>query len=138
LGSARLELERLRLGITPERAKELERVIRVSIAKDSFAEIDTSTYIPLEPVLRAYRLDAAVALEILEANLNYMPSMERNVIMNQLEDHIIKSRIWTSQDERSEFSQFLSSLREQITSPKHTVNKDGSSPSKKQNSQRKK
>jgi hypothetical protein len=39
-GEARLELLRLRLGITAQRAKELEHEIRISLAKEKLLDID--------------------------------------------------------------------------------------------------
>lgn len=49
-GAARLELARLRLGITPERASIIEQEIRTALAREVFTEIDVSILLGLESI----------------------------------------------------------------------------------------
>lgn len=43
-GRARLELSRLRLGIVPEKAYEIERYIRIALAEEAFSNIEPSFF----------------------------------------------------------------------------------------------
>ncbi len=48
-GSARLELARLRLGITPERATIIEQEIQAALAREAFTEIDIGILLGIAP-----------------------------------------------------------------------------------------
>jgi hypothetical protein len=48
-GGARLELARLRLGITPERAAVIEQEIRAALAREAFTEIDIGILLGIAP-----------------------------------------------------------------------------------------
>jgi hypothetical protein len=48
-GSARLELARLRLGITPERAAVIEQEVRAALAREAFTELDIGILLGIAP-----------------------------------------------------------------------------------------
>lgn len=50
-GAARLELTRLKLGLTPERAQELEKEVRIALVEEIFLTIDISPLLGQYPVL---------------------------------------------------------------------------------------
>jgi hypothetical protein len=133
-GAVRLELARLRLGIVPERAHELEREIRVALAQESFNNIEPSAFVllcamdkvqtnpegqllnaALVHLGRAIRLDPETAQHLLFINL---PSNNRTTLDTQiLRDRLLSTnKVHQHSEDFLLFNHFLIALTADIES----------------------
>jgi hypothetical protein len=134
-GVVRLELARLRLGIVPERAKELERDIRMGLAQESFYEIDPADFRRLcttekaectpknvlSPTLvqigRSIRLDPETAHHLLFVNLP--PDSRRTLDTQVLRDVLLyANKVHQHSEDFLVFNRFLIALTANIDSEK--------------------
>ena len=116
---ARLELERLRLGITEQRSKEHHDAVRSRIAVETLLDLELN-YIQGEPdirssavqrIIRAFRLDPHKSEDLLRQNIDEA-SIE--VLVEWLK---ITRTIWRSEEEYTE----LDSLFKQLMNEKRTL-----------------
>jgi hypothetical protein len=134
-GVVRLELARLQLGIVPERAKELERDIRIGLAQESFTEIDPADFrllcttvraecTPvnvLNPTLcqigRSIRLDPETAYHLLFVNLS--PDLRRTLDTQVFRDILLyANKVHQHSEDFLVFNRFLIELIANIDSDK--------------------
>lgn len=114
--ATRLELERLRLGVSPRRAHELERQIRVALAQQSLQSLrsveDLSEPRGVACLEQAIYLDPATALRWLLVN-NSPRLVQR--CMGILQKHWMNdSRIWLRPEDRSLFERFMMTLEDAL------------------------
>jgi hypothetical protein len=125
-GYARLELERLQLGLSPEKGQHLEQEVRLDLARETVAQIDiyylpgisNTEYIiskdkddPTKTALRllgkAIRLNVSATIDLL---ISTFPG-KSNIHINTLGKYLmVLNRVWIYEDDRILFEQFLQKL----------------------------
>jgi hypothetical protein len=112
--STSLELLRLQLGISLEKAQELERDIRTQLAEEAFRAINIEDIIfgrwmghDQGLLARAIRFDALTALRLL---LQHLRSNVSRDIESRRVWYLRESGVWPDTEEYDRFSQFLTDL----------------------------
>lgn len=136
IDETKLELARLKLGIHPERAKNIEIEIRISLARENFYKISLEffhmspsqfqeEYIfsndPKEAYQylgRAIRLDVGIAIDLFIKNYQYKPIQEEYAEFFEYFWTLLKryNNTWESKDDFHVFKDFMSKIQEYITS----------------------
>jgi hypothetical protein len=119
IGQARLERERLRLGLLPERAQELEQAVRAALAEEillqmplhlvnneglSLISLGSQEIHACQQILRAFRYDAATATTLLGGQFNLFG-------FDRLRKFVSSAAVWRGKSERLQFEQFLDRVR---------------------------
>jgi hypothetical protein len=121
LGTARLERERLRMGLSSERAQELETAVRAALVEETLLRLDTrslgdwtmlddmqsSQIEACRQILKAFRLAPVVAASILGGQL---PPVARTNLVKFASRYSLA----ISLDERQRFMGFLEILGEEL------------------------
>lgn len=119
IGMVRLELERLRLGIVPERAKELEQSIRARLAEERIMDLrlDLINTDQAEDHLRrvvcAWRYDPATVSRVFRANARQGTGIELPKLLQMLQK-FAATTIWTNGEELRDFHEFLDQLQKDL------------------------
>jgi hypothetical protein len=130
-GKAQLELDRLHLGVTPERAQQLEHEIRVELAQQALSMLDLR-YVALphdniqadglakqtmDIIVRAIRLDATTVLSAIRTCVKSQSALVREL------ESVLTWGVWPHEEDRALFRQCVLSLKESIGA--HTVEQKG-------------
>jgi hypothetical protein len=114
--ATRLELERLRLGVSPRRAHELERQIRVALAQQSLQALrsieDLNEPRGVVCLEQAIYLDPATALRWLLVNNS--PRLVQRCVGILQKHWMNDSRIWSRPEDRSLFERFMMTLEDAL------------------------
>ena len=121
-----LELKRLQLGIIPERAGELEREVRTTLAEEIFYQIQPEL-IPngdwigrdtVQEIGRVIRLDASTATRLL---IHYTRADIRELLIHHKEDLLRKNNVWEDTEDHAMFEQWLADLLQTLEEHKSNL-----------------